>query len=270
MEDKKYYVYVYLDPRNQGNFVYGEFSFNYQPIYVGKGTRNRLNQHLINVSKNKNSLFYNKLRKILNDGFEPIKYKLIESLTENESLIHEKKLINLIGRIDIETGTLCNMTEGGETGYKRTEESRKKLSEAKKGEKNPMYGKTTTIKQKECVKNLHKNGLIKLTTEGRKKLIENGKNRKGKTNSVIRSDVKTYLLISPDKNEYKILGAKKLQEFCKINKLQYHVLKNNQNIFISNKEIIGNRINAKNTIGWKMKLSNDEVTTDKNIFCIFA
>jgi len=250
MDEKKYYVYVYLDPRKKGEYVYGKYKFNYEPMYIGKGTRNRINHHLINV--NKNSLFYNKLRKILNDGFEPIRYKLIESITENESLVYEKILIDLIGRIDIETGTLCNMTEGGEVGYKRTEQSRKKLSEAKKGEKNPMYGKTTSLKQKESVKNLHKNGLIKLTDEGRKKIIENGKKRKGSNNSVIRSDVKTYLLISPNKDEYKILGAKKLQEFCKINKLQYHVLKNNQNVFITYKEIIGKRINAKNTIGWKM------------------
>lgn len=252
MENKNYYVYVYLDPRKEGEFFYGNYRFNYEPIYIGKGTRNRVNQHLINIEKNKKSLFYNKLRKILNDGLEPIRYKLIESLTEQESLEYEKKLISLIGRIDIETGTLCNMTEGGEVGYKRTDEAKKKLSEAKLGVKNPMYKKTTTLKQKETVRNLHKNGLIKLTDEGRRKLIENGKKRKGIKNSIIRSDIKNYLLISPNKNKYIVSGAKKLQDFCKNNKLQYHTLKNNLNVIITQEHIIGNKINAKNTIGWKI------------------
>jgi uncharacterized membrane protein len=144
------------------------------------------------------------------------------------------------------------MTEGGELGYKRTDESKKKLSEAKKGEKNPMFGKTTSINQKETVKNLHKNGLINLTDEGRKKIIENGKKRKGIKNTVVRSDIKKYLLVAPDKNEFIISGAKKLQEFCKDNKLQYHVLKINQNIIITHEHIIGKKINAKNTLGWKI------------------
>ena len=254
MESENYYVYVYLDPRKEGEFVYDNYHFKYEPIYIGKGVRNRVNQHLINVDKNKKSLFYNKLRKILNEGLEPIRYKLIESLTEKESLEYEKKLISLIGRIDIETGTLCNMTEGGEVGYKRTEEARKKLSEAKMGDKNPMYNKTTTHKQKETVKKLHKNGLIKLTDDGRKKIIENGKKRKGTKNSIIRSDIKNYLLISPNKNEYTVLGAKKLQDFCKNNKLQYHVLKKNNGFVITNEHIIGNKIHAKNTLGWKITI----------------
>jgi len=251
--ETKYYVYVYLDPRKKGEFIYGEYRFEYEPIYVGKGVRNRINQHLININKNKNSFFYNKLRKILSDGFEPIKFKLIESLTENESLAHEKRIINLIGRIDIETGTLCNMTEGGEIGFTRTEESRKKLSESKKGEKNPMFGKATSDKQKESVKEAHRLGKVNLTDEGRLKIIENNKKRKGTKSLVTRSDVNIYILISPNKEEYKILGAKKLQEFCKQNKLQYHVLKNNVNVIIDENLIIGKRINAKNTIGWILK-----------------
>ena len=251
--ETKYYVYVYLDPRKKGEFIYGEYRFEYEPIYVGKGVRNRIKQHLINVNKGKTSLFYNKLRKIVKDGFSPISIKLIEGLTEEKSLIYEKDLIHLIGRVDIETGSLCNMTEGGEVGFTRTEESKKKLSESKKGDKNPMFGKTTSDKQKESVKEAHRLGKVKLTDKGRLKIIENNKKRKGIKNSVTRSDVNIYILTSPNKNEYKILGAKKLQEFCKENKLQYHVLKNNENVIIDENLIIGKRINAKNTIGWILK-----------------
>lgn len=255
MENKNYYVYVYLDPRKKGNFTHGQYMFDYEPIYVGKGTRNRINQHLINVNEGKTSLFYNKLRKILTSGFEPIKIKLVENLTEEESLSIEKTLITIIGRLDIETGTLCNMTEGGEIGFKRTEEAKRKLSESKKGDKNPMFGKTTSQKQKDAVNEARRLGKIKLSEAGRQKIIENGKKRKGKKNSVIRFDIKVYKLISPNNEEYTILGAKNLQQFCKEKKLQYHVLKNNLGILISDKEIIGKKINAKNTIGWKINLS---------------
>jgi hypothetical protein len=145
------------------------------------------------------------------------------------------------------------MTEGGEVGFKRTLESRKKLSEAKLGDKNPMYGKTTTQKQKDSVKNAHKNGLIKLTSEGRDKIIENGKKRTGKQNLVVRCDIKKYYLTSPNNEDIEILGAKKLQKYCKDNKLQYHVLKNNPNIILTEKHVVGKKINAKNTIGWKLE-----------------
>jgi hypothetical protein len=251
--ETKFYVYVYLDPRKKGEFIYGKYRFEYEPIYVGKGVRNRINQHLINVDKGKTSLFYNKLRKIIKDGFTPISIKLIERLTEVDSLIYEKELINLIGRVDIETGSLCNMTEGGEVGFTRTEEARKKISESKKGYKNPMYGKTTSEKQKESVKEAHELGKIKLTYEGRIKIIENNKKRKGVKNSNVRNDVIKYKLVSPTGDEYILLGAKELQKFCKDKKLQYHVIKNNENTIINEKLIIGVKINAKNTIGWKME-----------------
>lgn len=252
MENKKYYVYVFLDPRKRGIFEFCEYKFDYEPIYIGKGTRNRINQHLVCVNDGKNSLFYNRLRKIINDGLDPIRFKIIDNISEEESLEIEKKLISLIGRIDIETGTLCNMTEGGEVGFKRTEESRKKLSESKKGVKNPMFGKTTSQKQKDSVIEARKSGKIKLTENGRQRIIENNKKRKGKNNNKIRSDVKIYKLISPNGEEFQIMGAKKLQEFCKQNKLQYHIIKNKKNGLITKDDVAGKKINAKNTIGWKI------------------
>ena len=251
--ETKYYVYVYLDPRKKGFFIYDDYEFEFEPIYIGKGTRNRIGQHLINVNKGKTSLFYNKLRKIIKDGFKPISFKIIDNLRENESLVYEKKLINIIGRVDIETGSLCNMTEGGEIGFTRTEESKKKLSEAKKGYKNPMYGKTTSEKQKESVKEAHKLGKVKLSDEGRIKIIENNKKRIGVKNSNVRNDVIKYKLVSPVGEKYTLLGAKELQKFCKDKKLQYHVIKNNENTIINEKLIIGIKINAKNTIGWKIE-----------------
>lgn len=39
-----HFVYVYLNPLKPGKFCYGTYQFDYEPFYVGKGTRYR---HLI-------------------------------------------------------------------------------------------------------------------------------------------------------------------------------------------------------------------------------
>ena len=212
-----YYVYIYLDPRKPGNFKFENYFFTHEPIYIGKGTRNRMRHHLVQRLKKK-TLFYNKLNKIISEGNEPIFYKLFDNLSEEEALKNEVELIKLIGRIDIETGSLCNCTEGGDRGFNRTEETRKKLSEQKKGEKNPMFGKTTSDKQKEAVRQ------IALSKKGKKReeiyskqaiqnMLQGAKNR-GKDKK-LKNHTKKYI----------IMGAKHLQKFCSEKNIQYQLLR---------------------------------------------
>jgi hypothetical protein len=62
----------------------------------------------------------------------------------------EKYLISFWGRKDLGQGTLVNLTDGGEgiVGQIFSNESRKKMSESTKGDKNPMYNKTIWLGKK--------------------------------------------------------------------------------------------------------------------------
>lgn len=109
----KFYVYIYLDPRKPGDYKFPGFSFNFLPIYVGKGSNNRDRIHL-KFCKKYDTHFYRILRRIFNENKEPQIIRIRENLTEEEAFRLEIELINIIGRIDLKTGTLLNKTKGGD------------------------------------------------------------------------------------------------------------------------------------------------------------
>ena len=47
-----FYVYIYLDTRKSGKFIYGDLEFEYEPIYVGKTFEGR--KELIDYVNNYN------------------------------------------------------------------------------------------------------------------------------------------------------------------------------------------------------------------------
>lgn len=141
MEKEKYYIYVFLDPRKKGDYVYGEYKFDYEPFYVGKGqiyektTTDRIKSHFSPSAIKKNTYKNNKLKQIINSDLFPIIIKLKENLDEPTSFIVEKEIIKTIGRYKIKTGPLTNQTDGGEgpSGIKRKKASlatRKKISDS--------------------------------------------------------------------------------------------------------------------------------------------
>ena len=116
----QFYTYVYLDPRKSGDFIYQRgideiYCFNNEPFYVGKGSNDRIDDHINKaLNSDKNKLFYNIIRKIYGDGLEPIRFKVLQNVSEEEAFVEEINLISVIGRRDKKNGSLCNETDGGE------------------------------------------------------------------------------------------------------------------------------------------------------------
>ena len=102
-----YYTYAYLREDRT-------------PYYIGKGKEDRIysKQKNIKPPKDKSRILY-----------------LKQNLTEEEAFKHEIYMIDVFGRIDLDTGILHNRTDGGEgsSGCIPSEETKRKLSEVNKG-----------------------------------------------------------------------------------------------------------------------------------------
>lgn len=151
-----YYVYALLDPRKPGIFNFEGVSFNHEPFYIGKGKNKRCYNHFRNL--NNINLKTNKIKKILKTGLIPIIQKIQTNLSETVAHNAEKQLIKTIGRRNIKTGLLTNLTDGGEgiSGCirKLTELHKCKISEALKGKaKSVQHRKSLSEAKKGVVGN---------------------------------------------------------------------------------------------------------------------
>lgn len=120
-----FYTYAYL---REGNRT---------PYYIGKGCGKRVydSSHNVKVPDDKDRIIF-----------------LKQNLTEEEAFNHEKYMIAVLGRKDLGTGILRNMTDGGEGPSNPSPEARRKNSERNR----KAYEEGT-------------NPLSKLTEEERKK-----------------------------------------------------------------------------------------------------
>ena len=131
----KVYVYAYLDPRKPGNFVYDGSAFSYEPFYVGKGSMkaSKRHLHLAKAHHGENEFKERKIRRILEAGLEPVIHRVaVQNQTEACAL--EVKWIRTIGKGS--KGPLTNIWPGGDLGplgMKHSEETKKKMSMARKG-----------------------------------------------------------------------------------------------------------------------------------------
>jgi hypothetical protein len=110
-----FYVYVYRDPRPT------KFS---QPVYVGKGTGARDLSHWSKGSHNKP--FQDFLAHLKKKGLVSLPERVFETDDEAAAFAKERELIALYGRRNTCTGTLFNLTDGGEgaSGVIKTAEQR--------------------------------------------------------------------------------------------------------------------------------------------------
>jgi hypothetical protein len=171
--DTRFYTYIYLNPLKRGKFEYNNINicFLYEPFYVGKGCNSRISSHLresrrilngtseFKSDTNRHKIYT--ICKIWENGVEPIILKIDKDMTNDDALALEIKLIGEIGRTDLNTGSLVNHTNGGDTGGMSPTQLLKH-SERMTGENNPFYGKNHTVDTISFLKDLN-------TTEDTKK-----------------------------------------------------------------------------------------------------
>jgi hypothetical protein len=217
-----YYTYAYL--RKDG-----------RPYYIGKGKKRRA------WSKVGRSI------SVPNDNDQILILK--SNLTEQEAFRHEKYMIFVFGRKDIGTGILRNLTDGGEgaSGYKHSEEAKKKLSKKAKGRPMSdqakaklsavMAGKTASeetrakmsatrkgrVYSEEHRAKISKSNTGKKLSDQSKAKVSEAVRKLYKENPGRHPWAKTYTLTSPDGTRYSVRGC--LRAFCEKHRISYRAMK---------------------------------------------
>jgi hypothetical protein len=82
---------------------------------------------------------------------------LFDDLTLEQAYEKEKEFIQLYGRKDLGLGTLANLTDGGDGVHNLSDETKKKLSEIRKGllcgERNGRYGMPVSEETRQKIAN---------------------------------------------------------------------------------------------------------------------
>jgi hypothetical protein len=158
-----------MDTPHNDYYTYAFLREDKTPYYIGKGRGNRINykNRAIKPPKDKSRIIF-----------------LKKNLTEAEAFKHEIYMIFVLGRKDLGTGILRNLTNGGDgaSGHIKSEECKKKISETNTGmfagENNPMHGVPHTEESKKKMSEAH-SGVPK--TEEHKKKISVAKSGVPKT-----------------------------------------------------------------------------------------
>lgn len=261
--EKKYYVYEYIDPNTN------------KPFYIGKGKGDRFLHHIKRLRDTDNPHKTNKIKKLLHEGTPPIINIIQSGLTESEAFNLENVLIIKLGRVNIKTGILLNLSDGGEgqSGWIPNDNYRKKMSNSVKGDKNGMFGKKHTEETKEKIK--QKALGRKVSKEQKEKISQRykgeknpfyGKKHKKETIDLIRNKKKgrftgennftskTFIFTDPNGNEFVVKGN--FDNFCKKNNLSIAKMKRNiNNGFIQEPKKNAHAMTdeSRNCIGWQIK-----------------
>lgn len=140
--DNRFYNYAYLDSNKPGIYKYkletgDEIYFEYEPFYIGKGTGYRYLKHKYKCS---GRFMKSKLKSLENLKSKPIIIKFKTDITNKEACNIEKLCIKVIGRRDLNTGSLVNLTDGGEGVINLNDDIKRKMSLLKIGKTSPRKG----------------------------------------------------------------------------------------------------------------------------------
>jgi hypothetical protein len=252
-----YYVYIYLDPRKKSKYIFGDYIFNYEPIYVGKGKGYQDTSHF-RYSRKKSKIKGMKqiiLRELFENNLKPIIIRVLSNISEEEAFDWECEYIKSIGRLCDKSGPLTNLTNGGEglksifiteehlinqskrskhnnyaKGLHHTEETKKKISESNKGlkrsEKTKNLVRLSKIGKKRIFTNVWKNNISKSrigkkqSEETKKKISVKNKGRKMTSDNIKKmliSKGKIYIFIDPKGIIYS--DVVNVKDFCIIHNL---------------------------------------------------
>jgi hypothetical protein len=221
-----------------------------EPFYIGIGEKEQRA-----YSTHKRSILWKRIV----SKYEYEVQIIFDDLTWEQACEKEKEFIKLYGRIDLKTGCLVNLTDGGEgsLGYKHSKESLFKIGEKSKGRnktpqqiekwrsnmdfkkspefkekvKNALIGKKHTLERRE---NQRKSHLGKrLSEEAKQKLKQYYKENPSKLKGTKLSDDqkrklsishtgKTGILSSNKKSVIKILGNEKIEYFSIAEAAKHH------------------------------------------------
>lgn len=152
----QYYTYKLIDPRDGIVFYVGVAKITKKSP---KGKRPKFHtieaiRYRNNNNKATKGANLHKIRKILliiDSNLEVIIDYVGDFDIAEEAFANETKLIQEIGRLDLNTGPLTNLTDGGQGGFNMSEDGRRRVAESTKSRPNPTKGKTLGPYPKERV-----------------------------------------------------------------------------------------------------------------------
>lgn len=147
----RYYVYKLVCPIKNVPFYIGVS--DYERKQKGYRFDDHITEALLWDGVNRsgiNPIKLNFIKKILSADLEPIVNIVFESDNLNDIFEKEKELISLYGRIDLKTGILTNLTDGGDGVFNLSDEIRSSIGDSRRGKSyEEIYGtkKANELKQ---------------------------------------------------------------------------------------------------------------------------